>query len=186
MSNHAKVITKLPMTPAGITAILNRLNETRFKNLLTISYAKGSKGSWGKHNWYITVTGDKDGRTYGGRECWLNNAKSFEIRHAWGGTFFWWIDFSITNEVALSYSGTTRDDADDEKVVPEAHKYDSWGEFSDRMNRGRGLPVWESEYTPKEFLPPIEDIKMYDVDVITLTAKPVPTKRHETVGLPDD
>ncbi len=157
MSNQAKVITKIKMKPGEITAIIERLNTDRFKNLLEIKGWKGEKGDWGKYVWFITVKGDKDGLKYGYRECWLNNVKSFEIRHFSGGSFMWWIDFSITNEVALAFDGTTRDDAADNKIKPGLHKYDSWNDLVMRLNFNRGLPDFELERTPKEF----QNVKIY-------------------------
>lgn len=158
MSNHVKVTTKKAMTAIGITNLLTRLNEQRFKNVLNIQYLKQSKdgpGLWGPHEWEISVKefDEEDPRFENGfmtLECWLNNRRSFEIRHI-SGTFIWWVDLSISNEVALTFDGKRCDDADGKKEKGVAGKYDDWDAFAVRMNFGRGLPEWELEWTPKVF-----------------------------------
>lgn len=160
MANHAEVKTKKQMTPEGITALLNEMNATIFRNVLKIEYCdcRNETGAWGDHVWIINVH-PKDPSpniNYGTRECWLNNPKSFEIRHGGGSSFLWWIDFAITNEVALRYNGVVIDESDGIREKPVQGKYDSFGEYIRRMNF---ILTYDYEITPREFYDGLDKAK---------------------------
>jgi hypothetical protein len=158
MANHARVKTKLEMSPEAVTELLNRLNTQRFKGLLKIEYCdcRGEVGAWGDHVWLLHVRPREpaQGVNYGDRVCWLNSPKSFEIRHGGGGQFLWWVDFAITNEVALVFEGKRSDDSDGVKERGEFGKYDSFTDYIVRNYTRKMSPeYWDFEkaVTPREF-----------------------------------
>lgn len=148
MANHAHVITKKKMTPEKISALIDRLNATMFKDLLKITYTDctGQTGCWGKHVWEITVKGGEhvyEGREYhryGDRVCWLNSSRHFEIRHGGGGNWIWWVDQAICNEIALEFDGYDMDDSDGEHDKPEKDKYADFDQYLIRTNLADKYP----------------------------------------------
>lgn len=157
MANHAYVKTKKKMLPEAITALINRLNDTVFKKVLKIECEnyRGDSHAWGKYVWNVSY--DIDGKEADGRIFWLNNSKSFEIRHGGGWDFIWWIDHVITNEVALIFDGIISDDGGSDDWKGEPNKYSSfeeywkniWGHRSDEAGK---LMIKESLfYVPPEF-----------------------------------
>jgi hypothetical protein len=171
MANHAHVITKKKMTPEKITLLIDRLNGTMFRGLLKTVYTDctGQTGCWGKHVWQITVKGgefEREGNVYhryGSRVCWLNSSRHFEIRHGGGGSWIWWIDSAICNEIALEFDGYVMDDSDGEKepgVKDEYADFDAYlirsnidSSFSDEV-KARKMKFIKSKFI-QENIPPV-------------------------------
>jgi hypothetical protein len=166
MANHCQVITKKKMTPEKISALIDRLNATMFRDLLKIVYTDctGKTGCWGNHVWEIeTVNSNpKDPVNYGERVCWLNTSRHFEIRHGGGGNWIWWVDFAICNEVALEFDGYVSDDSDGEKYPGKKDKYADFNAYLIRSNiddsfsdevRNRKMKFIKSKFI-QELIPP--------------------------------
>lgn len=68
--------------------------------------------------------------------CWLNNPRSFEIRHGGGGgNFIWWVDSLITNEVACFYDGNIGDDGYQGKEKGKPGLYQTYKDYAYYMCR---------------------------------------------------
>jgi hypothetical protein len=134
MANHGRVRTRKKLTPAGVSAIIERLNQERFQGRLLI---ESCKGGWGQYTWEIKVR-DEPGEepTYGSRICWIETPNRFEMRHGGGGRFWWWLDAVIQNEVALEFNGTLSDDGHDGKWKPEKGKYPTYRSYCLAMLAG--------------------------------------------------
>lgn len=144
MANHCNVITKKTMTPEKISALIDRLNRTLFRDLLKITYTDctGQIGCWGKHVWEIETinSNPKDPVNYGTRVCWLNTSRHFEIRHGGGGNWIWWVDSAICNEVAVEFNGYVSDDSDGEKYPGKKDEYADFDAYLIRSNLGDKYP----------------------------------------------
>lgn len=162
MANHAKVKTKKKMTPEKVTEVLEALNKRIFNGNLKIEYhnEKGNKGAWGPHVWMFSYISHVDGKDYDGRVMWLNNSKSFEIRHGGGCQFVWWMDTAITNEIAYYFDGYVIDDSDMEKRKPIEGQYDDYKKYALHKNTMADIrnDLWLRyyyqdimEFTPPEF-----------------------------------
>ncbi|RTK97766.1 MAG: hypothetical protein EKK64_00755 [Neisseriaceae bacterium] len=106
MANHAWVKTRKVMKPEQISDIIENLNKTKFKNLLKVDYhlATLEEPGWGEHTWLVSL-----GKMQ--KVCWLETSRHFEISHGGGGgSLLWWLDISITNDVALRFNGNISDD----------------------------------------------------------------------------
>lgn len=124
MANHGFVKTKKHMKPEAITALLDELNESHFKGNLKIEYHLADEGDtsvYGPHCWLLKY--ESNDQVYAKRVCWLNNRQSWEIRHGGGGDFAWWIDSTITNEVACQFNGTISDGGHGDRWKGEPNKY---------------------------------------------------------------
>lgn len=120
MANYGYVCSPKRMHAERIHEIIVGLNESHFKNTLTIDRTTPLE-------WHITCT--INDVLYAYRSCWLGSIKRFTMRHGGGGHFAWWVDAVILNAVALEYSGTIRDDGHDgrhkgkENCYPELEDY---------------------------------------------------------------
>ena len=151
MANHGYVKTKQVMAPEATTSLIKKLNDTVFHNCLKIEYVEGGKpGDWGKHIWFITALMD-DGSEIGHRVCWLNNSKSFEMRHGGGGNFIWWIDQYISNEIALQFNGTISDDGCGDKEKPK-NKFHKWRKYN-KILCGWGNRKYIKNFDAKKWIP---------------------------------
>jgi len=101
MGNHAFVKKTKGMTPAGITQLLNDLNQSRFYGKLSITME-------GENCWIIDLV--EKGHEFVHLRCYIEN-KNFEMCHYHHGSLGWWVDNTIVNEVALKFDGTISDDA---------------------------------------------------------------------------
>lgn len=133
MANHCKVEAKKRMTSKNVTEVLKSLNEKYFLNNLNILYfdERGNKSAYGPHVWMIKYISSIDHQDYDGRIMWLNNSKSFEIRHGGGSNFIWWIDNVITNEIAIKFDGLIIDDGDG---IPKKGDIDKYSTFEKYIN----------------------------------------------------
>ena len=111
MANHAYVKTKLKLDVDKINILLNDLNKTNFKNVLTIDFGKKEKF------WNIFY------KEQYVRQCWIQAPKTFELRHGAGGVFQWWVAELILNTVAYHFDGNISDDGVGGKWKPDIQKY---------------------------------------------------------------
>lgn len=135
------------MSIEKISEIIQRLNETKFKNILTITNEE--------NYWHIDCTmGDV---CYFERQCWLDSPRKFEMRHGGGSDFAWWVDTSITNEVALQFNGIQRDEGGGEPFGPVENYYPRFVDFLHMMhptkNKWLRLLVFQTNniFTPPPF-----------------------------------
>ena len=135
MANHAWVKTRKHMSPQAVTDLLNKLNEKYFQNVLKIEYhnCQGEEECWGEHVW--TIKAEERNAIYVERVCWLKHRQHFEIRHGGGGDFAWWVDFTVTAQVAKTFNGRQYDDGcgeiKDRKIFP------TYSEFVEHMHPPR-------------------------------------------------
>lgn len=137
MANHGYVKSRKKMDPKRITEVLQDLNTTRFKGLLTIEHTDDM--------WEVSAP------KYVYRRCWLETPHRFEIKHGPGGTFAWWVDFHISNAIALAYDGTIYDDGCDIKEKGDPNYCPTLSEMYDRMQIPHAMLEHESRLTPPEF-----------------------------------
>lgn len=160
MANHAYVKLKKNQEPfdAGkINEIIERLNKEVFHNSLSIKWIN-TPGRRESDQWQINTLGTVEEE----RLCWLNNPRSFEIRHGGGSDFIWWIDCLICQEITKQFNGKWNDDGfsqDCELTTPytfkeyqrKAHKH-SWLGYRISLR-------WNKDTVPKSYIEGIKNTK---------------------------
>lgn len=144
MANHAFVKSRRYMHPSEITQIITDVSHKHLMGNLQISE---------DHRWWeIKYVSPNATGTWAHLSCWLPTRRTFEIRHG-RGDFCWWIDFLITNEVALFYDGTISDEGVEETWKGKPGKYDSIEEHKKVMQLGMPPrhPALEAIIYPPEF-----------------------------------
>ena len=115
MANYGYVKSRKTIKPEQVSAMLESINQSKFKGNLTVEYHKATpeNSGWGEHTWVVKYSSNEDKQEYARRVCWLETKRSFGISHGGGGgDFAWWLDFTISNEVALLCDGNITDDGD--------------------------------------------------------------------------
>ena len=121
MANIGYVTSRRTLRPEKIGEILNRLNQTQFKGVLKIEAS--ADDSWAVH----CPLGSDD---WTQRQCWLDTRRKFKISHGGrGGAFVWWVDFSISNAVALEYDGMITDDGIPDRMTPSKDYFPTFSAF---------------------------------------------------------
>lgn len=144
------------MKVEDISALYEELNISHFKRNLKIEIV--DPAPWGDGNyWYVNYKSNN--LDYFESESWLHNSKSFEIRHGHAGSFGWWWDNLVCNEIALRFNGVWKDDASERKIESKPNKYDSLFDFLNRLSSRIGKHAKynllryteELEFIPEEF-----------------------------------
>lgn len=156
MANNGHVKTRKAMTVETVTQLLNKLNERSFKNCFQIEYCEGDENSYGPHMWFITY------EPWGSRVFWLNDDKSFEVRHSGATDFIWWADSLILAVVADQFDGRIFDDGVSGSWPGEPDKIDTYPKY---LKSKWGLTVANQaiqsfilEATPPEFCDEVKAI----------------------------
>jgi hypothetical protein len=148
MANHATVKTQTEMTVEQVKDLLAELNKSLFKGLLKFEFDGETTPTWA-----VVLNGQQI------RYFWLNSPTEWEIKHGGGGHFYWWVDFAVTNAIALRFDGVIIDDGDGIEHKGEEGKYDNFGEFVDRMHvhipdddvKKALMQLDQEHFTPSEF-----------------------------------
>jgi hypothetical protein len=123
MANNGYCKTKKKMTPELVTEVIENLIKTTFKDSVSL---EKQEGGWGEYTWFISV---KDSGSSNCQIFWLKNNKTFEIRHSGGTDFLRWIDWMVTNVIAVAFDGIISDDADNDKSKGEPEKYPTFEQY---------------------------------------------------------
>lgn len=131
MANFGYVKSRKKIDPVRLNTMLEQLNQARFHGNLVIDYSGDDNPSWN-----IRYVSSHDHKEYASRYCWLGTSRTFSMRHGGGGTFAWWVDQTIINEVALLFNGTITDDAEGPKrrYQGEQDYYPVYRDFFNMMN----------------------------------------------------
>jgi len=132
MANHGYVKTRKMMSVEKINQLLDELNQANFKGNLKIEYHKGDEHSWGPHVWMLEYPCEDKKSNWGTRVCWLNTARSFEMRHGGGGDFIWWIDSLILDTLAVKFNGRISDDGVSGSWPGEPEKLQTYEDYIER------------------------------------------------------
>jgi len=133
MANHGYVTTRKHMKAEVLTEFFNDINSKYLFDEFNVEYSdcRNNPGAWGKHVWDFQHK--RNEKIY--KVCWLNNPRSFEIRHGGGGNFVWWLDSLITNEVACFYDGNIGDDGYQGKEKGKPGLYQVYKDYAYYMCR---------------------------------------------------
>jgi hypothetical protein len=154
MSNIGWVETERKIVPEEVTNLLNRLNETKFRNQFIIIPGTGwsDKG----YGWQVNHKDNED--LYGSRFYTIDEGKdhTIETEHKGGGDhWMWWVDGEILNEIAVVFGGKVHDEGGDKSYsgVPggqswEDHLKERWKWC---LEEGREYPAFIKEFTPPAF-----------------------------------
>jgi hypothetical protein len=183
MSNIGWVETDKKIDPQGVTDLLNRLNETKFRNQFVIIPGKG----WEDEGYGWQVNHKDNDNLYGYRfytmtKCYAVNDHAIETEHKGGGDhWMWWVDGEILNEIAVVFGGFVKDDAGEDCTQAGIPGGESWEDhlkkrWKLRIDEGRKYPSMVAEFTPPVFVEGIafdreedemhiivKDGKMYEV-----------------------
>lgn len=101
----------------------------------------------GRPGWEIQYKGESNSF-----QIWLPTSRKVEIRHSHHAPvsdFMWWVDASITNEIALAFDGTISDEGVEERWKGEP---DYCPHFKDYLSKiWMRLPIEQAlEFSPKE------------------------------------
>ena len=116
MANHCEVWTKKPMSASELNNLFDHIVKNKFNSQVQYNYDFGTEDfRWGDHVWMWQYVMNKELRDV--RVCWFfgdgyKDPYHFEIRHGGGNRLDWWIDYTITNEVAKHFDGVVIDDGD--------------------------------------------------------------------------
>lgn len=151
MANHAYVKTRKPMTADSINQMLAKLNEELWKGLVSVECEETS--------WLLRYNGHDEQFWKSGDEIrafWLDSSRCFTMRHGGGGLWVWWIDFAITNQVALQFNGRITDEGVPGKIEGIPGKYDDFKDFCYDFYRGTSfldkILAHEMRITPSSFV----------------------------------
>lgn len=154
MANHGSVKTRKPMKPEQITALIEELNKSLFKEGLQIEYHQNVESNR-PHIWVLNyIYGEEN---WASRTCWLNTSRHFEMRHGGGGLFAWWIDQVIQNEIAVRFNGVMTDEGTSAKQKGVPGKFHKLSDFMESMfshanpTMKKQFLEWEYEMVPPKF-----------------------------------
>lgn len=162
MANHGYVKSRKKIKPEQVSELLETVNQKWFKGNLVVEYHKSTNEDpgWGDHTWMVSYISSEDKQEYARRVFWLETSRSFHVSHGGGGgDFAWWMDQTITNEVALMCDGNISDDGDCEykKYKGEPDYYPTFLSFVEMMKSHVEKPemkLWllqeEMKYSPPE------------------------------------
>jgi hypothetical protein len=158
MSNHGFVKTQEPMPPEKISLLLDELNDSHFKGILSYEYSEhpNDTSTWGPHIWMIKCG-------VGLIVTWLNDQRSWEVRHGGGSSFARWMESVIINEIAIRFDGTISDEGVEEEWKGEPGKYKTFEEFYEMVLQYVKEPdvkraLWQQEQ--KYFVPEVFHIDL--------------------------
>jgi len=121
LGNLAYIKTRLPVEFQQLRKDLEEISEKRFNGTLVFSpWAVGD-------GWSITFLGYNRHIS-----AYLESPHEIHIAHS-AGDLLWWIDFVITNDLALKYDGEISDDAVGETWKGEPGKYPTFSNVLDLM-----------------------------------------------------
>jgi hypothetical protein len=133
MANHGYVSTNRRLTGDKLHGLLQEINRDRFDGKLKIT--REEHGWDGKPTFEVEIA---DGL---GRLFWLTSPGKIEHRHGPGGDFFWWVEFTIANELALRLKGTLSDEGVDNKWKGEPGWCPTFRSYLENNVRDKPLPI---------------------------------------------
>jgi hypothetical protein len=163
MANIGWVETKKEIIPTEITALLNQLNESKFKNQFIIQAGTG----WDGEGYGWRVNHKDNPNLYGSRFYTMTKSDdvdnhTIETEHKGGGgsSLIWWVDAEILNAIAELFEGKIFDEGHqgEIKIIPGGISWEDYlkERWHLRLKKGKKYPTMEVEFTPPAFCEGIE------------------------------
>lgn len=145
MANHGYVKTKRKLTRDEVTKALKEINERRFKGLFDLSGPTPFQENKREFCWSFRFKQD-DWLYF---EVWKKEgAKTLEFRHP-HGSFNFWAQCVVENDLALKFNGLITDDGCGDKWRGEKNKYPTFYDYE--YNSWFGYPKAKKGYRLQAF-----------------------------------